>query len=177
MKVVLAHYRSSYLKKKLYDNLDMMPWKWFSWMAKFSLMHNMCFFVFHYSCGFFFSWVIDKEVCGTKTNSCYYALHPVCVPLRVNPSSSRQREQAMYSHQLAPIAALLNPMKLQNQLDALPDVQHLNELHEMTVAREVLPDHAEIIVDKSDTRIPYHVSAYLEDVEKDKVQRMLQAVV
>ncbi|KAH7953952.1 hypothetical protein HPB49_014539 [Dermacentor silvarum] len=52
-------------------------------------------------------------------------------------------------------------MKLQNKLDELLDVGRLNEVHEMMVACEVLPDPAEIVRHKSDSRITYYVSGYV----------------
>lgn len=54
-----------------------------------------------------------------------------------------------------------NPMKLQNKLDELLDVGCLNEAHEMIVACEALPDHAEIVGHKSNSRITYYVSGYV----------------
>lgn len=44
---------------------------------------------------------------------------------------------------------------LQDQLDELLDVGHLNEVHELVKACDALPDHKDMVQCKSDSRISY----------------------
>ncbi|KAH7975036.1 hypothetical protein HPB49_022915 [Dermacentor silvarum] len=50
---------------------------------------------------------------------------------------------------------------LQDKLDELLDVGHLNEVHELVKACDALPDHKDMAQCKSDSRITYYVCGYV----------------
>lgn len=50
---------------------------------------------------------------------------------------------------------------VQNKLDDLLDVWQLNEVHEMLNACDALPDHRDLVGEKSDSRVTYYVCGYV----------------